>query len=382
MPDTSPTAAQVWEGDVTFFSIDTDLLQAAGFNFTQGALHLLPRQLPASMGLQLTELVVEEVVNHRMRSVNEAIQQFKGASDKLKRLVSIELTQIDQSFAELDVATTATTQFRTQVHEYATRCRGGVLPIAGADAAAELFKNYFAEKPPFAGRRDKKFEFPDAMSLWLLERFARDNNTMGVIASQDEGWRQYASTSEHLYWVKSIDELAMLFAATSDHARAIKEKIAAAVNDPKSALCAQLENALNRHAADSEWDASEIYNSSRRIEVEVYDANVAEYTISDDFNIWPSEGDPTTWVIELTTSLKVNVHVSVEFFVWDSIDREEFSMGTEGVLVQDEIEAEAFLTCSNVRLDSAPDDWEIEIEIANSSYSLQGFEVDMDFGDE
>jgi hypothetical protein len=39
-----PTPTQAWE-DVTFFSIDTNPFQAAGNNFTQGALHQLPSYL-------------------------------------------------------------------------------------------------------------------------------------------------------------------------------------------------------------------------------------------------------------------------------------------------------------------------------------------------
>jgi len=64
MPKGLPTAAQLWQGEVSCFSIDTDLIQAAGYNFDEGALHQLPKQLPASMRLQLTEVVVEEIVRH------------------------------------------------------------------------------------------------------------------------------------------------------------------------------------------------------------------------------------------------------------------------------------------------------------------------------
>jgi hypothetical protein len=71
MPKDLPTAAQAWE-DVTFFSIDTNLIQAAGYNFAQGALHQLPNQLPESIGLQLPEIVVSEIVKHRMESVHKA----------------------------------------------------------------------------------------------------------------------------------------------------------------------------------------------------------------------------------------------------------------------------------------------------------------------
>ena len=124
MPKGLPTAAQLWQGEVSFFSIDTDLIQAAGYNFDEGALHQLPKQLPASMRLQLTEVVVEEIVRHRMQPVHEAVQQFTAASDKLKRLACIALEPIDASFQTLNAVGVAADRFRGQVRDYAARCRG------------------------------------------------------------------------------------------------------------------------------------------------------------------------------------------------------------------------------------------------------------------
>lgn len=382
MPKGLPTAAQLWQGEVSFFSIDTDLIQAAGYNFDEGALHQLPKQLPASMRLQLTEVVVEEIVRHRMQPVHEAVQQFTAASDKLKRLAGIALEPIDESFQTLNAVGVAADRFRGQVREYAARCRGDVLPIAGAELAPKVFKLYFDNGAPFGKRQDKKSEFPDATSLLLLEQHASENNTLGIVASGDAGWTAFAEQSERLYAVKSIDELAELFAATSEHANALKAKILAAVNDVGSPLRAQLTEALRRHIADADWDANELYASTGRIEAEVYDTELTDYTLADgDINVWPVEGEPTTWVVELTAFVKAQVHVSVNFFIWDSIDREELSFRSDSFSSTEDVEVEAYLSCSEVQLDAEPDTWHIEVDIAKGSYSLDGFEVEQDFGD-
>lgn len=380
MPKNLPTAAQLWEGDVSFFSIDTNLIQAAGYSFEKGALHQLPRQLPPSMSLQLPEVVAQEIVKHRMQSVHQAEQHIRSASAQLKRLTGAKLEPMDQALDELNLAETASQRFLDEVHKYAVRCRGAVLPIAGAMAASDLFLAYFAEKPPFGQRKDKKSEFPDAMCLWLLERYAADNNTKGIVASQDDGWRLFAEASERLYIVKSIDELAVLFAATSEHAKAIKDKIELTVNDPTSTLRANLAEALNRHVGESDWDTSEVFSSSGRVQAESYNAEVVSYAIDGELNIWPVSDEPTTWVIEFTASVAVNVYLSVEFFVWDSIDDEELSMGFEDVVTQQDVEVDVFLTSGNVHLDVSPNDWEIDIEIARGRYSIEGFEVERDYG--
>lgn len=178
MPKGNPTAAQLWEGDVSFFSLDTDLIQAAGYNFSVGALKLLPLQLPDTMSLQLSEVVAQEIVSHRMDGVREAVQKLKSSSSDLKRLASIEMLVIDEHFEKLSVEATASKHYYQQIADYAQTCQGAILPINGNLLAERLFQLYFNSRPPFAERKVKKSEFPDATSLLILEDFARNNNTM------------------------------------------------------------------------------------------------------------------------------------------------------------------------------------------------------------
>lgn len=380
MPNGLPTAAQARE-KVTFFSIDTNLIQAAGYNFKEGALHQLPRQLPESMALRLPEIVLNEIVKHRMDSVAKANSQLKSAATDLQRLTTVDVSAVHNSLDQLNIIETARQQFTQGVHDYVSLCRGSVLPAAGADAAKSLFADYFAERPPFEAGK-KKSEFPDAMCLWLLEQYANDNHTMGIIASNDRGWQQYAEGSKRLYCASSIEQLSALFAATNEHAEAIKAKIAAAVADSNSPLGIALIKKLNYHVANSQWDCSEVYSGlSSRLDAEFYDATVAEHDIGDSVNIWSMEGEPTTWVVELTVQLVVDVHISVEFLAWDSIDREELSLGSQDFKPQQEISVDIYLTCKDVRLDTQPNDWHTEIEIADGEYLLEGFEAEFDYGD-
>ncbi len=380
MPKNLPTAAQAWE-EVTFFSIDTNLIQAAGYNFAQGALHQLPNQLPESIGLQLPEIVVSEIVKHRMESVHKANKQLEGAAEDLHRLTKIDISEVRGSVDKLNVIEAATHRFTQQVHDYVAQCRGAVLPTAGIDAVKSLFADYFAQRPPFGLSEKKKSEFPDAMCLWQLGQYAKDNDTIGIIASDDEGWKQYAAESQTLYCAGSIDELAALFAATNEHAEFIKTKIAAAIKDAGSPLGSALEHALNQHIANAQWDTSDVYTGSAyRVEPEVYGANIIEYSIDSDTSVWSVKGEPTTWIVELTVRLKTNVDLTVEFFAWDSIDKEELSLGAQDSTTEAGVDVEVYLTCTDVHLETEPSDWNTAIEIADGSYSLEGFEVELDYG--
>ena len=130
---------------------------------------------------------------------------------------------------------------------------------------ASLFADYFTQRPPFGVSEKKKSDFPDAMCLWQLEQYAKANSTIGIVASDDKGWEQYAAESETL-------------------------------------CCA------------------------------------------------------------------------------GSIDKEELSLGSLNVSTEEEVEIEVYLTCVKVHLEADPSDWNADIEIADGSYLLGGFEVEFDYG--
>lgn len=155
-----------------------------------------------------------------------------------------------------------------------------------------------------------------------------------------------------------------------------------AINDKTSALCAKLTREFEQHLGNAEWDTSDIYWSTGRVEAEVYNTELTDYElISNATNVWPVEGDLNTWIVELDAQLTVEVEISVEFFVWDSIDHDEVNMGNDTCTIPITINVEAFLTCTEIQLDNSPDEWGIDIEIADGSYSIDGFEVEPDFSD-
>ncbi|MBA6063576.1 PIN domain-containing protein [Pseudomonas mosselii] len=380
MPKGNPTAAQLWEGDVSFFSLDTDLIQAAGYKFDVGALKLLPTQLPDTMSLQLSEVVAQEIVSHRMDLVRKAAQQLKSSSKELKRLASIEMSAIDEHFENLSVETAASKHYYQQVADYAKTCHGAILPIDGNLLAKRLFQLYFESRPPFAERKAKKSEFPDATSLLVLEDYAKNNNTMGLIASADDGWSKFADDSDFLYCVKSTEELAALFAATDAYAKEIEKRVFEAVQDEQSSLRDKLHDALVEHVETSEWYTSDVTSSTvARVEAVVYDKKLESYDI-DTTEVWAGE-DKRSWVIGLNVTVKVELHLEVEYFVWDSIDREEVSLDADVVPAESEIEVEVFLNCSNVEAEgSQPEDWDIDIEIAQGLYECDPVDLEPDLG--
>lgn len=377
MPAGTPTPAQLWHGEITFFSLDTDVIQGAGYNFEAGALNQLHKQLPSTMELQLTDIVANEVVNHLMEPVLKNIQELNSAAANLKRKADLPMEQIIDLFRGLDPAEASRIHFRQRVETYASGCRGGILAVEGDGVLTELFRSYFAVDAPFGLRTTKKSEFPDAASLLLLEAHAKESNSMGVAVSIDGGWHAFAEKSEYLYCVRSLDELTTLFAATGEVAGQIHELIRTALEDHNSPLRSQLADALESHVNNASWDVGDISSDTGdRVEGEVSEVRLADHELLiENTEIWNDEDDPTTWLVEVTALVKVDVTTSITTFLWDSIDRDEVAIDSDYAENLVEIEVTAFVTCSDVQADSDPESWSVEVEIASEEYSVDVGEV-------
>ncbi len=239
-------------------------------------------------------------------------------------------------------------------------------------------------QPPFEVIKDKKSEFPDAAALLVLEQYAKEQGANGVLISNDKGWHSFANKSEHLFCVKTLEDFTGLFEALSDHAKQILAKIQESLKNPTSESFELLRGAIHSHVSDAEWSVDEICSGyAHRLEGEAFDASVVAF--HPDFQNmqgWFTYEDSPLYVVELPVLINVEISVSVAFFQWDSIDHEEISMGSQDIAVPMDVDVSVFLTSSGELMASTVEDWDIEIEIAAGSYSVDAGEVNLDYGDD
>ncbi len=382
MPKGLPTAAALIEQRaVTFFSIDTDVIQSHGYKFGEGALHALAFQRPSWFQVQLTDIVEREVLAHRMDAVSKAVQEMQSAISGAQRVVGLDLRAIKVAFDALDSERVARERFTREFRNFVTRLGGGVLPLDGHTLAHDLFVRYFEQLPPFEVK--KKSEFPDAASLLALEDYARNLDTQGIVVSKDGGWAAFAKESDHIYHVSTLDELVALFESKGEKADKVKEKLVRELSDSASDLAHQLEATLENHVAGAFWNVDDIYSGfSLRVEAEVNQVSYHDSDVDlDSLGLWLVEHDPTVCTVEISVTITVDLDIGVEFFQYDTIDHEEMGMGSEEISRQVEIGIDLFLMCHGDLLDAPVDDWDIGFEIEGGDYRVDVGEVNPDFED-
>jgi len=384
MPKGQPSPDHIIGRKVSFFSIDTNIFEGFGFDFNMGALNVLRGQRPNWMTLHLSAIVEREVFAHRLRALKDADKKLHEALNYIRRKTSLDVSQIESTANALSIVDTAKDQFETEIRSFVSELGGSILATSGNTLAHDLFELYFSQQSPFELIKDKKSEFPDGAALLVLEQFAKDHKTKGILISKDKGWQSFANKSDHLFCLNSLDDFTGLFKAVSGHAADLLAKIKASLENTSSSSHALIHDAITTHVAEATWSVGDLYSGTvSRLEGDVYDSNIVEF-IPNFQNIqgWFTDEDSPLYVVELPVLVNVEVVLSVEFFHWDSIDREEISIGSKEITVPMNIDISVFLTSTGDLMAEPVDEWGIEVEIANGNYSVEVGEVNPNFGDD
>src|SRR5690606_12864134 len=106
------------------------------------------KQLPANMILQLSPVVLEEIISHRMKGVAEAASSLAGSIANLQRLTGIDLAEVSRSYEKCEVIKVARASFKKDVMDYVKECSGDVLDYSW-NTAERIFNMYFNGDSPF-----------------------------------------------------------------------------------------------------------------------------------------------------------------------------------------------------------------------------------------
>ncbi len=186
-------------------SIDTSIFDMHGLRLESGLLKKLTQFKHGPVKIIISDIVMNELHSHLVKKASETLLQLdKVLKDVEDYLVTSELAekvkQLDNHSEDCDhIVQQRIDQFVMDTG----------LDVIKADESVELgvlIARYFASKPPFAKTGEKKNEFPDAIALLSLERWAEVNNTKVVAVSADKDWIAYGSESVAIDVISDLSE--------------------------------------------------------------------------------------------------------------------------------------------------------------------------------
>ena len=368
-------------------TIDTSIFDQLGIKFEKGLLKKLEQFKVSPSNLIFSEIIIEEINAHLIEKIDEAIIHVNKAIKSSDGYLTVDeeaLKQIEQFLIKNNKKTEDLS--REKILRFLDNTGAIMVPFNNI-TLQKVVENYFNHVPPFATKGKKKNEFPDAIALISMEKWALDGNATKILAvSTDPDWAKFGENSPIIDVVDNLGDALAIFQPQNDlyvFASMLSKYIAE--NDDNF-----LSKHLNTFLSDkiSNMDFSPEAISSYRYEadwVEVVFNEFSYLTNNDgtaDLQLIESGEDEIS--VEVGLSISFTANCEFNFYVKDWIDKDLVLIGSNNVKKEITFETDAIVTLlgdfskiENVEnLDIA------EIELLEFPKDIDFEEVEPYFGDE
>lgn len=190
--------------------LDTEVYHKLKHNPVNRALTLLAEHVcEHRIALHTTDITLAEI----RRQISEEVEQTRLALAKIEKDLA-RWRHTDNAIGIMPGLSggTAEALFRALASFLNVECRAQT-HAAIAYSTADVFRDYFARKPPF-DKGDK--EFPDAFMVKTLDAWCAAHGERMYVVTQDKAMQRYVEASPNLLLLTSIEELLAGARATSE----------------------------------------------------------------------------------------------------------------------------------------------------------------------
>lgn len=207
--DPAPSTPAIREAsrlESSVIALDTQVFYSENFGYdTRHMRELRARVAEGRLTVAMSDVNIREVETGIRRAVAKAFETLGGKVREGTRILRGLGGRYEVLFETPD-----TSGVEAQLLERFRAFRSEVsLSVVPTDdlPVGPILDRYFATKPPFEGSGEKKSEFPDAISLAGLSRWAQDRNTVVYVVTGDKGAQTAAVDFPFLQPVGSLTEL-------------------------------------------------------------------------------------------------------------------------------------------------------------------------------
>ena len=364
-------------------TIDTSTFVQSGIALETGLLAQLEQFKHGPVDLILSEIVTRELLKHLNVMTRKGRDQALSALTRLEQLQLVPEADRPQLKALGAAILDSREAARSRVARFA-EATGAKNVAASLCSVDDVLKLYFATGAPFEPSGDKKSEFPDAMALLSLQKWAATSGKRILAVSADKGWADFAASSEQ---IDVQPDLAKALEILQNHAGTAEARVAALMAaieagelpDAAKMIEHMLESAL------SDWDFLPEGHGSFHLEADSRELQFGAYEVArigDAYDITVVRLGNETIVARIGVSFSATATAEFSLSIWDSIDREYVGMGSSAA--EKEIEFEGAFLITLLGDPAGPlADFDIgEIEIVEAIDSVDFGEIELDYGDE
>lgn len=313
---------------VTF---DSQTVYSNGFRLGSGLLNELPTLRGNKFPIVLSQVVASEISKGFRNHVREELDRLKSTHAKLLELdivVGDSPMFADRASEAQDAARIRLDRFWKEIG--ATFVSPDLIPVS------KLLEPYFNEKPPF-NSKNKKAEFPDAISLFSLEAYARREGQKILAISEDNDWVNFCKTSDWIDVVPKVRDALRIVYEQLDQMRAEKAsrqldlalKLVSEIDDGTNERLTtefkkRLSDALNLTNVEAVAQGPYLAQGDQ-VEFRLKEFELDTNRNAIGFSIFSPIDDVAT--IELPCLIYVDATAAFSLSYWDGVDHEYIPMG-------------------------------------------------------
>jgi hypothetical protein len=361
-------------------TIDTNIFENYDYAFHRGILRELEQFKDHWVKLRVPDVIHEEVKSHLADRIKTARTEYTTGLKAAKKEGLLDETKLralderpDDEIAE------------DRLQEFYRRCGAEILR-SGEVMAKDLLEGYFKLKPPFGEK--KKSEFPDAIALYAIHKYALATKQKILVVSKDKGWQAFCAQYPKLIecekelkvalenlqpevLLKKVMSELSFFDLIGGHALKVEKAITTAIT-----------NFLETFEVNVEAD-SRYYWETDYVEV-IYKSH--EYRMADgnniDANLIRVGNDGV--VVAMNIGITYDVEVTFSLQMEDPIDKDMISLPSQNRCAEEQqMEAEVLLTLSgdfSKGLDGIEVD-KVEVEVTDGG-TINFGEIEVDWAED
>ena len=321
-------------GALTF---DNQTVMTNSFDLDGKLLGLLKQFEKGPTQVVLSQVIAAEILRHLKEKTQEAKDHFENVH---RRAVLFGLKdKSDKVFAESPDAEKLS---RQRLERYFKDIGAKVIPPDDVPVA-DIMHLYERGIAPFG--KKKKSEFPDAIALLSLERWAHANKTKILAVSGDPDWQKYGETSK---MIDVVSDLAEALETLQEHLDRANELIGGVLTEmhagKQAELFAQLEELTRREIPNYALYAEA--DSSYSLEGEQVELSLKSLELTgsgEDFRVVQVSSNKIVAEVDLLATVQADASFAVS--VYDSVDKDYVDMGYVSARLEDEeLEINALVT--------------------------------------
>lgn len=305
------------------FLVDTCIYEAKNFSFGNGVVKQLLNLKGHDLTLLITDVIYHEVVSHFELKMTDQKKGFEKAIGILGGGWGVSKQTENEVIEKL---------FGTEsVRDYCKKTLDNFIDAAQAEKiqchemtdVQDVLNLYHNRKAPFSDR--KKHEFPDALTLLAIDKWAYHNDKQVVVISNDGDVEEFCKTSEWLIHIKDLSEAISTLHSDKSVVGIIAQKVKSGEFDIYGDFDDQLSLV---------WDKIEVKESAHSwvdFEVEVTDLSISDVhadfqDILEDASL--IEHTSINIKLELKVPCTLRADFDVSFSKWDKEDGQYFGIGS------------------------------------------------------